>query len=174
MRVAVSEDFVTTTGFEYLARLLAGVALLVSVGGEAMRSARLLGTAEAQRATIGLVLAWHERAVSDRAIAAMRDTLSHAAFRAAWAAGFAADQATALAQIEVVLLAAQGCTSSTGAEMPRHHLTPREVGVLRLLAAGKTNPEIAGALFISPCTASTHVTNILAKLDVTSRTEAAT
>ena len=52
-------------------------------------------------------------------------------------------------------------------------LTPREVEVLRLLAAGRSNPEIATALFISRATARTHVGNILGKLGVSSRTEAA-
>jgi DNA-binding NarL/FixJ family response regulator len=45
--------------------------------------------------------------------------------------------------------------------------------VLRLLAAGHSNREIAGALFIAPKTASVHVSNILAKLGASSRTEAA-
>jgi DNA-binding NarL/FixJ family response regulator len=53
-------------------------------------------------------------------------------------------------------------------------LTPRELEVLRLLVAGRSNPQIAEALFISPRTATTHVSNILAKLGVESRTEAAT
>jgi DNA-binding NarL/FixJ family response regulator len=42
-----------------------------------------------------------------------------------------------------------------------------------LLVAGRTNPEIADSLFVSPVTIRTHVTNILAKLGVSSRTEAA-
>ncbi|HEY8112300.1 MAG TPA: AAA family ATPase [Actinomycetes bacterium] len=53
-------------------------------------------------------------------------------------------------------------------------LTDRELDVLRLLGQGKTNPEIAAALFISPRTAGVHVTNILRKLDATSRVQAAT
>jgi DNA-binding CsgD family transcriptional regulator len=52
-------------------------------------------------------------------------------------------------------------------------LTGRELEVLRLVAAGRSNREIAAALFISPKTASVHVSNILGKLDVTSRGEAA-
>jgi DNA-binding CsgD family transcriptional regulator len=52
-------------------------------------------------------------------------------------------------------------------------LTAREREVLALLAEGRTNPQIAQALFISVKTASTHVSNILAKLGVTSRVEAA-
>ena len=52
-------------------------------------------------------------------------------------------------------------------------LTAREQEVLRLLVAGRTNREIAAALFITHRTAMTHVTHILAKLNVASRTEAA-
>ncbi|HEY8981013.1 MAG TPA: AAA family ATPase [Streptomyces sp.] len=52
-------------------------------------------------------------------------------------------------------------------------LTTREHDVLRLVAAGRTNRQIAEELFISPKTASVHVSNILAKLSVSSRGEAA-
>jgi DNA-binding CsgD family transcriptional regulator len=52
-------------------------------------------------------------------------------------------------------------------------LTGREFEVLRLVAAGQSNREIATALFISPKTASVHVSNILTKLGATTRTEAA-
>ncbi len=52
-------------------------------------------------------------------------------------------------------------------------LTARELEVLRLLVAGRSNRQIAEALFISGKTASVHVTNILAKLGVHSRVEAA-
>ncbi len=52
-------------------------------------------------------------------------------------------------------------------------LTSRELEVLRLVAAGQSNREIAAALVISPKTASVHVSNILAKLCATTRTEAA-
>jgi DNA-binding CsgD family transcriptional regulator len=52
-------------------------------------------------------------------------------------------------------------------------LTERELEVLRLVAAGRGNRDIAAELFISPKTASVHVSNILGKLGVTSRGEAA-
>ena len=52
-------------------------------------------------------------------------------------------------------------------------LTGRERDVLRLVAAGRSNREIAAELFISPKTASVHVSNILAKLGAASRGEAA-
>ncbi|MFL4947922.1 AAA family ATPase [Streptomyces sp. MMS24-I31] len=52
-------------------------------------------------------------------------------------------------------------------------LTSRERDVLRLVSAGRTNRQIAEELFISPKTASVHVSNILAKLGVSGRGEAA-
>jgi DNA-binding CsgD family transcriptional regulator len=52
-------------------------------------------------------------------------------------------------------------------------LTDREREVLALVAAGRSNGQIATALFISPKTASVHVSNILAKLGVSGRGEAA-
>ena len=58
-------------------------------------------------------------------------------------------------------------------ELARSGLTEREREVLLLVAAGRSNPEIARALFISAKTASVHVSNILAKLGVGGRVEAA-
>lgn len=60
----------------------------------------------------------------------------------------------------------------TAAALPEL-LTQREVDVLRLLAAGATNREIAEALIVGEETVKTHVARILRKLDATSRTQAA-
>jgi len=51
-------------------------------------------------------------------------------------------------------------------------LSPREIEVLKLVAAGKSNKEIAALLFVSEGTVKTHVLNIHQKLGVTDRTEA--
>jgi DNA-binding NarL/FixJ family response regulator len=53
-------------------------------------------------------------------------------------------------------------------------LTERELQVLALVVAGRTNRQIGAALYMSPKTASVHVTHILQKLGVHSRVEAAT
>jgi len=53
-----------------------------------------------------------------------------------------------------------------------HGLTPRELEVLRLVAAGKTNRDIAAELVVSEHTVARHVQNIFAKLRVSSRTAA--
>jgi DNA-binding NarL/FixJ family response regulator len=56
---------------------------------------------------------------------------------------------------------------------PAFDLTDRELAVLKLLGQGKTNSEIGAALFISRKTASVHVSNILRKLGVATRVQAA-
>ena len=58
--------------------------------------------------------------------------------------------------------------------LDRLGLTEREQEVLALVAVGRTNRQIAEALFISPKTATIHVSNILGKLGVRNRVEAAT
>jgi DNA-binding NarL/FixJ family response regulator len=52
-------------------------------------------------------------------------------------------------------------------------LSERELEILRLIARGASNREIAGALFLAEGTVKNHVTNILGKLDVRDRTQAA-
>ena len=58
-------------------------------------------------------------------------------------------------------------------ELERGGLTRRELEVLRLVAVGRTNAEIAHELVLSPRTVEMHVRNTLAKLGCRSRTEAA-
>lgn len=56
---------------------------------------------------------------------------------------------------------------------PHEELTEREMEVLRLIAAGKSNQEVADVLFIGIKTVKFHVTNVLSKLGVDDRTQAA-
>jgi DNA-binding NarL/FixJ family response regulator len=72
-----------------------------------------------------------------------------------------------------VLESYRGARANGDIDVDELGLSPRELEVLRLLAAGKTNPEIADALFISRRTARAHVSNLLMKLGVRHRGEAA-
>ena len=60
------------------------------------------------------------------------------------------------------------------ARSPRSHLSPRELEVVKLMIQGKRNREIARHLAITEGTVKIHVSNVLAKLGVTDRTEAVT
>jgi DNA-binding NarL/FixJ family response regulator len=108
-------------------------------------------------------------------IARARPALEAAASAAAWSAGRALALSAALD--EAVRAAAATAASSSpagsagaGAPFP---LTPRELEVLRLVAAGRSNREIAEALFVSLPTVKVHVRGVLGKLGVASRTAAA-
>jgi DNA-binding NarL/FixJ family response regulator len=65
----------------------------------------------------------------------------------------------------------ESSTDVSATDRPR--LTERELEVLRLIAAGKDNGAIAAQLFISPRAVRNHVSNVLAKLEVQNRIEAA-
>ena len=63
--------------------------------------------------------------------------------------------------------------AAPGAGLPAGTLTAREREVVALIAAGRSNKDIAKELFISPATAARHVANILGKLGYTSRSQVA-
>jgi DNA-binding NarL/FixJ family response regulator len=87
-------------------------------------------------------------------------------------AEFEALGSSRLADAAAALLRSLGDRSRVGAK-DVGELTNRESEILLLLAQGLTNAEIAGRLYISTKTAGNHVSAILAKLGVRSRTEAA-
>jgi DNA-binding NarL/FixJ family response regulator len=75
-------------------------------------------------------------------------------------------------QIARWLLDEMGRTLETSA-VPAVELSPRELSVLRLVAEGKSNADIASELYISAGTVKKHVSNLLAKLQLHNRIEAA-
>lgn len=147
---------------------LAGVAHAL---GRPEQAAVVLGAVDAARIERGFVRplhALHIGPLRERIQAQLDD----AAFAAALDAGRAAtvDQAVN----DVLRLVEENERSPTSPD-PRKPglLTPREADVLRLLVEGRTDREIADALFIGPRTVQTHVSNVLAKLEVSNRAEAA-
>jgi DNA-binding NarL/FixJ family response regulator len=107
------------------------------------------------------------RAKGDRNVAAQIAAEALAAARSLGAAPLAAD-------LEVLGRRGRLAAGSTLEKPPRRlGLTEREAEVLDLLAEGRTNRQIGDVLFISEKTVSVHVTNLLRKLGVDSRTEAA-
>lgn len=113
-----------------------------------------------------------------RAMTQARTALAEAASAAAVAAQRTRSMAAALDQVLGILAAAEGATvhaprpaATVAGQMAA--LTPRERDVLALVAEGRSNQEIAAALFVSPNTVKTHVASLLAKLQADSRTQLA-
>ncbi len=85
----------------------------------------------------------------------------------------AAQRNEAVLHPEVAAKLMQEFSTPRSAEAPVEQLTEREMDVLRLIARGKSNKEIADSLVISEKTVKTHVSNILSKLHLADRTQAA-
>jgi predicted ATPase/DNA-binding CsgD family transcriptional regulator len=148
-----------------------GLAAVFAATDQPERTARLLAAATAAREAMGATPSVAARAANERAVAATRQALGADAFAAAWTVG------RLLTLDEAAALAAAGASeplAEPGADVPHddYGLTPREGEVLALLVAGRTDQEIADALFIARRTVTTHVGHILAKLDVENRTAA--
>ena len=108
-------------------------------------------------------------------VADVRTTLGDDDFERAWAAGMSMPLEAVIA--EALAMA----PNPTGEHVPgsldtasQHGLSPREIDVLRLIAAGRSNRQIAAELFISTRTAERHIENLYQKLDVHNRTDAIT
>jgi DNA-binding CsgD family transcriptional regulator len=125
------------------------------------------------REEAGLLLAPADRAAYDRTVAAVRSRLDEGGFAAAYGAGRALGAERAIGEAEAAATAAAGAgaTPATARANPAG-LSARELEVLRLLVAGRTDREIGEALFISPRTAQGHVAHIFEKLGVSTRTAA--
>jgi DNA-binding NarL/FixJ family response regulator len=85
----------------------------------------------------------------------------------------AAIRAAAAGQVQLAPAAAERLMAAVSAPPCTEQLTARELEVLRLLARGQSNAEIGRTLYITEHTAKVHVSRILAKLCMSSRTQAA-
>lgn len=85
----------------------------------------------------------------------------------------AAQRNEAVLHPEVAAKLMQEFSAPRANEAPVDQLTPREMDVLRLIAKGKSNKEIADNLIVSEKTIKTHVSNILSKLHLADRTQVA-
>ncbi|MGH2618401.1 MAG: ATP-binding protein, partial [Thermomicrobiales bacterium] len=151
-----------------------GLVKLAVAAGHLAQAARLFGVAHRLREEIAMPLMSFEIAAFEPVLHPLRNAFGADGFAAAMAEGQrlsrqeAIDEALAVRAdpIEPSALSAERRLATA------HGLTARELEVLRLLAAGRSNQEIGDALFISPSTAARHVANIFSKLDVASRAQA--
>jgi non-specific serine/threonine protein kinase len=155
-----------------LSFILGDAAELVLKAGDATRAARLGGASAHLRERTGTVVQAVSMVEYEHYVNATRANLGEAAFAAAWAAGEALTLSEAVTEAEAVFIAISNTTASPSVPPPLG-LSPREREVLRLIAAGRSNRDIADALYISLPTAKVHVRSILTKLNLDSRTAAA-
>jgi DNA-binding CsgD family transcriptional regulator len=159
----------------FLGDALVGLASVAAAQGRMERTDRLCGAAEALREQLGASVEVWKLPVHEGSIEAVKAGLTPETFAEAWASG----AALPLAEVYTEALTEPGrpeerVASESAADAPAiAGLTAREVEVLRLLAEGLSDRDIAEALFISPRTVNGHVTNLLGKLGLESRTAAA-
>ncbi len=165
-----------------IATNLQGIGVTLAAQGQPAAAARLWGAAEALCAQLRAPLPPEERAFVARALPAVRAALGEEAFTTTWAEGQAMTPEQALAAVEYTALSSQPPSQATRSTRGTHHqlpspsatgdLTEREVQVLRLVARGLSDAQIAEALVISPRTVNAHLRSIYSKLDITSRNAA--
>jgi predicted ATPase/DNA-binding SARP family transcriptional activator/DNA-binding CsgD family transcriptional regulator len=140
--------------------------------GLARRAARLWGAAEAMREAIGVPLQPEDRKLLDPYLATARSNLGEVAWQTSLAEGRAMMPEQA---IEYSLSAEDPVLPPPVARRPGRRpatlapLTPREEEVAVLVSRGLTNRQIASELYISEHTVATHITKILKRLALSSR-----
>ena len=155
------------TFIQYCIIGLAGVAASQT---HPVRAARLWGAAEGMSDTYGAQFSHAGRAAIDYEgrLALVRSQLDEAAWTAAWAEGRAMDSEQAVGYA----LEQEAALDFTAPEPYAAGLSAREVEVLRLVATGLSNAEVAEKLFLSSRTVGWHLGTIYRKLGLHSRTEA--
>jgi predicted ATPase/DNA-binding CsgD family transcriptional regulator len=154
---------------------LEGIASALCAVGVSAQAARLLGAAQALREAIDFPIPCNALVSYGGLVRSVRDCLGETTFAETWLAGLrlSGDEAIAEAsRSQSALMSGDRQILGTGAQS-RPSLTRREQEVLKLVATGHADREIAEALFISRRTASEHVGRILQKLGARSRTDAA-
>ncbi len=159
------------------ASCLEGIARVGTSQGKFVLATQLWGLAEALRATIGVPITPIDRAEYERSVANACVQLGEKVFANAWAQGQSMTPEQALAAQEQVIEFSPATTMMAIATTPSQTypagLTAREVQVLRFVANGLTNAEIARELSLSEKTVAHHLTHIFNKTTCENRAAAA-
>jgi predicted ATPase/DNA-binding CsgD family transcriptional regulator len=161
----------------FLALTLEALACAVALQGQHSRAAHLWGHAEAIRDTLGASRPMPAERMQAPLVEAARAALGEDGFASAWVEGRRMSLDAVLTTRDQSLLESGLPSRPTNRIRTTHPqypagLTAREVEVLRLVAAGLTDQEVAGKLIIALRTVNTHLTSIYNKLAVTNRVEA--
>ena len=161
----------------FIAWHLMGLARMAVAQAQLKRAARLFGATEV-RYDVNKELNPNQRDDYERMISSVRAQLGEQAFAAAWSEGHTMTLEQILAATEPVSMSEPFLPAGPSPIIVTHaptypdDLTAREVEVLRLLAQGRTDAQIAEHLVISRRTVNTHLTSIYRKIQVSSRSAA--
>ncbi|MFN8591064.1 MAG: LuxR C-terminal-related transcriptional regulator [Thermomicrobiales bacterium] len=147
---------------------MSGLATIAAQHAQQRQSAVLLGAVDRRRETLSTHVSPSLTAHLERTRVSMRAALGPVEFATQYAAGQRLRLADAVALAMSIRAGAPPHHATTG-----HPLTARQLEILRLVVAGSTDREIAETLFIGHRTAQDHVSNLIGKLGVANRTEAA-
>jgi non-specific serine/threonine protein kinase len=154
------------------ATLLGASAVIAAAVDEWRAAARFLGAATVRNHDTPFP--FPERTAFSEIERSARQKLSAEEYDDAWTSGRMMRLEGIMAEMERVLIVAEGPRVAQTTDHDPSTLTAREREVLRLLIDGRSNREIAEMLFISHRTATTHVTHILTKFGVETRAAAVT
>jgi DNA-binding CsgD family transcriptional regulator len=156
-----------TEAFSAVPEAFEGLAQLASAADSHHEAARLLGAADALRKRMAAVRLVVFDAEFDALLSAVRHALGDDEFEAGWAEG------SALSTGEAIAYAQRGRGERKRPSSGWASLTPTELDVVRLVAEGIPNKEIAVRLFVSPRTVQSHLRHVYNKLALTSRVQLA-
>jgi predicted ATPase/DNA-binding CsgD family transcriptional regulator len=179
----IEESFALSIELGYMgntASCLEHLAEVVATQDQLSWAALLCGAAEHLRDIIAIPLGSTQLADYEHIVAAVRSKLGEEAFKATWSQGrsMTPQQAFAMQEYARTLDAAFIRSQLVETVNPQSlstypdHLTVREVEILRLVAEGQTDAQIADQLVISPRTVNAHLTSIYRKIQVSSRSAA--
>lgn len=161
-----------TRSKELLVAAVRRIAKLTCERGDSDGAVALLSSLASLGQTARLAAAPQDLAEAEHLQGLLKGRLPEERFGAAWLRGSCATVDRLIA--DATQLARTVSVPASGRKQGVHGLTARELEVIQLLAAGKSNREIANDLSVSESTAISHVRSILTKLALNSRTAAAT
>jgi non-specific serine/threonine protein kinase len=151
-----------------LLHAVSGLAAIAADHVQPRQAATLLGAVDRRREAGGAQMSSSLHAHHERTRVSVRAALGADEFMTRYEAGQRLRLADAVALAMTI-----GTTMASNEGVEGYTLTARQREVLRLIVAGRTDREIADTLFIGHRTAQDHVSNLIARLGVTNRTEAA-
>lgn len=168
-----AQDVAVLAVTERISDVLSAAMAVTFAAGDPLLAARIRGTLDAMYTADPSIAQAENLQLLDRIMGRVRRKARQVEVELAFLDGRASDPVEVLKALPDRLAAAPAGAAHRAEPLRHGELTRRETEVFALVGAGRSDPQIAEALFISPKTASVHVANIKAKLGLSSRLDVA-